>query len=225
MRTTPGTDHPVYASSSSVRRERANAVFGGRQRRSPRQPLCGHEEVNELMAHTYSHLFKIPTGLRFLPYTGRGRADMAFFYFTAGFWRGNRSKCSITATMKGLTYVTMSSKVWCVLDHVPTSNPAAVDAPSPAQRFGALPAVQHRQQQPRPVVTLHRGTGRSSVARHKNNSWECSPVMFQTRLLTCPRWRVTLVTDHRRRSKSAYANLSTGTAAFTATRARRKARR
>jgi UDP-glucuronate 4-epimerase len=77
--------HLVYASSSSV--------YGG----NARMPFSEHDNVdhpvslyaatkkaNELMAHSYSHLFKMPTtGLRFFTVYGPwGRPDMALFLFT-----------------------------------------------------------------------------------------------------------------------------------------------
>ncbi len=79
-----GVDHLVYASSSSV--------YGG----NTRMPFTEHDNVdhpvslyaaskkaNELMAHTYSHLFNLPsTGLRFFTVYGPwGRPDMALFLF------------------------------------------------------------------------------------------------------------------------------------------------
>ena len=80
-----GVEHFVYASSSSI--------YGGNER----MPFSEHDNVdhpvslyaatkkaNELMAHTYSHLFKLPTtGLRFFTVYGPwGRPDMALFLFT-----------------------------------------------------------------------------------------------------------------------------------------------
>ena len=80
-----GVAHLVYASSSSV--------YGG----NTRMPFSEHDSIdhpvslyaatkkaNELMAHTYSHLFRLPTtGLRFFTVYGPwGRPDMALFLFT-----------------------------------------------------------------------------------------------------------------------------------------------
>ena len=80
-----GVEHLVYASSSSV--------YGG----NTRLPFSEHDNIdhpvslyaatkkaNELMAHTYSHLFRLPTtGLRFFTVYGPwGRPDMALFLFT-----------------------------------------------------------------------------------------------------------------------------------------------
>ncbi|MCB2043390.1 MAG: SDR family NAD(P)-dependent oxidoreductase, partial [Rhodoferax sp.] len=83
--------HLVYASSSSV--------YGG----NTRMPFSEHDSVdhpvsmyaatkkaNELMAHTYSHLFGLPTtGLRFFTVYGPwGRPDMALFLFTKAILEG-----------------------------------------------------------------------------------------------------------------------------------------
>ena len=83
--------HLVYASSSSV--------YGG----NTRMPFSEHDSVdhpvslyaatkkaNELMAHTYSHLYGLPTtGLRFFTVYGPwGRPDMALFLFTRAILEG-----------------------------------------------------------------------------------------------------------------------------------------
>ncbi|MBA3056908.1 SDR family NAD(P)-dependent oxidoreductase, partial [Rhodoferax sp.] len=83
--------HLVYASSSSV--------YGG----NTRMPFSEHDSVdhpvslyaatkkaNELMAHTYSHLYGLPTtGLRFFTVYGPwGRPDMALFLFTKAILEG-----------------------------------------------------------------------------------------------------------------------------------------
>ncbi len=84
-------EHLVYASSSSV--------YGG----NTRMPFSEHDSVdhpvslyaatkkaNELMAHTYSHLYDVPTtGLRFFTVYGPwGRPDMALFLFTKAILEG-----------------------------------------------------------------------------------------------------------------------------------------
>ena len=86
-----GVAHLVYASSSSV--------YGG----NTRMPFSEHHNIDhpvslyaatkkaiELMAHTYSHLFRLPTtGLRFFTVYGPwGRPDMALFLFTRAILEG-----------------------------------------------------------------------------------------------------------------------------------------
>jgi UDP-glucuronate 4-epimerase len=95
-----GVEHFVYASSSSI--------YGGNER----MPFSEHDNVdhpvslyaatkkaNELMAHTYSHLFKLPTtGLRFFTVYGPwGRPDMALFLFAKAILEDGRSTSSTTA--------------------------------------------------------------------------------------------------------------------------------
>ena len=68
-----------------LRRQPQAALRGGGQRGPPGQPVrTSSKKANELMAHTYSHLFGLPTtGLRFFTVYGPwGRPDMALFLFT-----------------------------------------------------------------------------------------------------------------------------------------------
>jgi UDP-glucuronate 4-epimerase len=78
-------DHLVYASSSSV--YGANTAMPFSVHNNVDHPVslyAASKKTNELMAHTYSHLFSIPTtGLRFFTVYGPwGRPDMALFLFT-----------------------------------------------------------------------------------------------------------------------------------------------
>ena len=80
-----GVEHLVYASSSSVygaNRKLPFAVEDGVDH--PVSMYAATKKANELMAHTYSHLFGLPTtGLRFFTVYGPwGRPDMALFLFT-----------------------------------------------------------------------------------------------------------------------------------------------
>jgi len=80
-----GTEHLVYASSSSV--YGANTAMPFSVHNNVDHPVSLYatsKKSNELMAHTYSHLFGIPTtGLRFFTVYGPwGRPDMALFIFT-----------------------------------------------------------------------------------------------------------------------------------------------
>jgi len=78
-------EHLVYASTSSV--YGANTKMPFSEHDSVNHPLsvyAASKKSNELMAHTYSHLYKLPTtGLRFFTVYGPwGRPDMALFKFT-----------------------------------------------------------------------------------------------------------------------------------------------
>lgn len=78
-------DHLVYASSSSVYGANTTMPFSVRHNVDhPVSLYAATKKANELMAHTYSHLFRVPTtGLRFFTVYGPwGRPDMALFKFT-----------------------------------------------------------------------------------------------------------------------------------------------
>ncbi|MDH5229401.1 MAG: NAD-dependent epimerase [Gammaproteobacteria bacterium] len=77
--------HLVYASSSSVYGSNTNMPFSVHHNVDhPLSLYAASKKSNELMAHTYSHLYNIPTtGLRFFTVYGPwGRPDMSLFLFT-----------------------------------------------------------------------------------------------------------------------------------------------
>ena len=79
------TEHLVYASSSSVYGGNTKVPFSEHDNVDhPISLYAATKKANELMAHTYSHLYQIPTtGLRFFTVYGPwGRPDMALFLFT-----------------------------------------------------------------------------------------------------------------------------------------------
>jgi len=83
--------HLVYASSSSVYGGNTKLPFSERDNVDhPVSLYAATKKANELMAHTYSHLFAIPTtGLRFFTVYGPwGRPDMALFRFTQAMLEG-----------------------------------------------------------------------------------------------------------------------------------------
>jgi UDP-glucuronate 4-epimerase len=80
-----GVQHLVYASTSSVYGANTNMPFSVHNIADhPLSLYASTKRANELMAHNYSSLFKLPTtGLRFFTVYGPwGRPDMAFFMFT-----------------------------------------------------------------------------------------------------------------------------------------------
>jgi UDP-glucuronate 4-epimerase len=84
-------EHLVYASSSSV--YGANTMLPFSEHHHVDHPLslyAASKKANELMAHSYSHLYKLPTtGLRFFTVYGPwGRPDMALFTFTKAILAG-----------------------------------------------------------------------------------------------------------------------------------------
>ncbi len=86
-----GVKHLVYASSSSVYGLNTQLPFSVHHNVDhPISLYAATKKANELMAHTYSHLFGIPaTGLRFFTVYGPwGRPDMALFTFTKAILAG-----------------------------------------------------------------------------------------------------------------------------------------
>lgn len=84
-------DHLIYASSSSVYGANKKVPFEETDFvDNPVSLYAATKKSNELMAHTYSHLYKIPsTGLRFFTVYGpMGRPDMAYFSFTDKYFAG-----------------------------------------------------------------------------------------------------------------------------------------
>jgi UDP-glucuronate 4-epimerase len=85
-------EHLVYASSSSVYGANKNMPFSTEHNVDhPLSVYAASKKSNELMAHTYSHLYEVPTtGLRFFTVYGPwGRPDMALFKFTKSILEGN----------------------------------------------------------------------------------------------------------------------------------------
>jgi UDP-glucuronate 4-epimerase len=86
-----GVEHLVYASSSSVYGANTNMPFSVHHNVDhPLSLYAATKKANELMAHTYSHLYALPTtGLRFFTVYGPwGRPDMALFKFTRSILAG-----------------------------------------------------------------------------------------------------------------------------------------
>lgn len=101
--------HLVYASSSSVYGGNAKMPFS--EHDSVDHPVslyAATKKANELMAHTYSHLYRLPTtGLRFFTVYGPwGRPDMAPFLFAGAILRGEPIKVFNHGNMKrDFTYI------------------------------------------------------------------------------------------------------------------------
>ena len=86
-----GVEHLVYASSSSVYGANTNMPFSVHHNVDhPLSLYAATKKANELMAHTYSYLYQLPTtGLRFFTVYGPwGRPDMALFKFTKNILEG-----------------------------------------------------------------------------------------------------------------------------------------
>ncbi|GIX22188.1 MAG: hypothetical protein KatS3mg121_0971 [Gammaproteobacteria bacterium] len=86
-----GVEHLVYASSSSVYGANTRLPFSVHDHVDhPLSLYAATKKANELMAHSYSHLYGLPgTGLRFFTVYGPwGRPDMALFMFTRAILEG-----------------------------------------------------------------------------------------------------------------------------------------
>lgn len=102
-------DHFIYASSSSVYGETQEVPFKVDQRVDhPISLYAATKKANELMAHTYSHLYTInTTGLRFFTVYGPwGRPDMAYYLFTKAILKGEPIKVFNQGEMRrDFTYI------------------------------------------------------------------------------------------------------------------------
>ncbi|WP_455389452.1 NAD-dependent epimerase [Petrachloros mirabilis] len=152
-------EHLVYASSSSV--------YGG----NTQMPFSIHDNVdhpvslyaaskkaNELMAHCYAHLYRIPcTGLRFFTVYGPwGRPDMALFIFTKAILEGKPIEVFNHGKMRrDFTYIDdIVEGVVRTLDHTAQPNPAwSGDKPDPGT--SSAPARIYNIGNHQPVELLH----------------------------------------------------------------------
>jgi UDP-glucuronate 4-epimerase len=170
-----GVQHLVYASSSSV--------YGG----NTRMPFSEHDNVdhpvslyaatkkaNELMAHTYSHLYGLPTtGLRFFTVYGPwGRPDMALFLFTKAILEGRPIDVYNHGRMqRDFTYIDdIAEAVTRVVDRAALADPAyRADAPDPATGAAPYRVFNIGNHQPVPlldfIACIESALGRSAEKR------------------------------------------------------------
>lgn len=133
-----GVKHLVYASSSSVYGANTRMPFSVHDNVDhPISLYAASKKANELMAHTYSHLYRLPTtGLRFFTVYGPwGRPDMAMFKFTKAILAGEPIDVFNQGNMRrDFTYVDdIVEGVVRVCDNTAVPNPAwSGEAPDPA---------------------------------------------------------------------------------------------
>ena len=133
-----GVEHLVYASSSSVYGANTHMPFSVHDNVDhPLSLYAASKKANELMAHTYSHLYRLPTtGLRFFTVYGPwGRPDMALFKFTRAILAGEPIPVfNYGRHRRDFTYIDdIVEGVIRVLDRIPAPNPAwSGDAPDSA---------------------------------------------------------------------------------------------
>jgi UDP-glucuronate 4-epimerase len=123
-----GVEHLVYASSSSVYGANTAMPFSVHDNVDhPVSLYAASKKANELMAHTYSHLFGLPTtGLRFFTVYGPwGRPDMALFMFTKNILEGKPIDVfNFGRHKRDFTYIDdIVEGVVRTLDHVAAPNP------------------------------------------------------------------------------------------------------
>ncbi len=133
-----GVQHLTYASSSSVYGANTAMPFSVHQNVDhPLSLYAATKKANELMAHTYSHLYGLPTtGLRFFTVYGPwGRPDMAMFLFTKAILEGKPIDVFNHGRMqRDFTYIDdIVEGVIRTSDHTAEPNPAwDSNAPDPA---------------------------------------------------------------------------------------------
>jgi UDP-glucuronate 4-epimerase len=136
-----GVKHLVYASSSSVYGANTRMPFSVHDNVDhPVSLYAASKKANELMAHTYSHLFNIPTtGLRFFTVYGPwGRPDMALFLFTKAILANQPINVFNNGNMeRDFTYIEdIVEGVIRVIDQVAQSNPQwSGEQPDPATSY------------------------------------------------------------------------------------------
>ena len=116
--------HLVFASSSSVYGGNTKLPFAVEDRVDPPQSLyAATKKADELMAHAYAHLYRLPTtGLRFFTVYGPwGRPDMAPWLFTRRSSRASRSSSSTTARCGATSPISTTSSTG--VDRLPRPPP------------------------------------------------------------------------------------------------------
>jgi UDP-glucuronate 4-epimerase len=153
-------EHLVYASSSSVYGANTRMPFSIHDHAEHPVSLCAaSKRSNELMAHTYSHLFALPTtGLRFFTVYGPwGRPDMAVSLFTEAILRGKPIDVFNHGKMRrDFTYIDdIVEGVVRVLDHVPQPCPLwSSDNPDPATSRGPYRIYNIGSSQPTELLAV-----------------------------------------------------------------------
>ncbi|MEE4241453.1 MAG: NAD-dependent epimerase [Desulfopila sp.] len=136
-----GVKHLVYASSSSVYGANTRMPFSVHDNVDhPVSLYAASKKAGELMAHTYSHLFGLPTtGLRFFTVYGPwGRPDMALFLFTKAIIEGRPINVFNNGNMeRDFTYIDdIVEGVVRVMKRIPEGNfDWQGDAPDPATSY------------------------------------------------------------------------------------------
>ena len=160
-----GCGHLLFASSSSVYGANTKLPFSVQDNVDhPISLYAASKKANELMAHAYSHLYRIPaTGLRFFTVYGPwGRPDMAMFIFAKAILEGKPIRLFNHGNMRrDFTYVDdIVEAIVRLIDRPPQGNPFVVRRRS-RSRFecGAVENLQYRQQSSRRIDACRRAAG------------------------------------------------------------------
>ena len=167
-----GVEHLVYASSSSVYGGNTEMPFSEHQGVDhPVSLYAATKKANELMAHTYSHLFQLPTtGLRFFTVYGPwGRPDMALFMFTKAILAGETIQVFNHGQMvRDFTYVDdIARGVLLTLDRPPQADAGYDKAQAePASSWAPYRVFNIGNHQPVPlldfIAAIERHTGKTA---------------------------------------------------------------
>jgi UDP-glucuronate 4-epimerase len=155
-----GVRHLVYASSSSVYGANTAMPFSVHQNVDhPVSLYAATKKANELMAHTYSSLYELPTtGLRFFTVYGPwGRPDMAYFLFTRAILEGRPiSVFNYGRMQRDFTYIDdIVEGVVRVMDRVPEGNPDWSGAhPDPGTSFAPFKVYNIGNNNPVELLTF-----------------------------------------------------------------------
>ncbi|MET0224954.1 MAG: NAD-dependent epimerase [Dokdonella sp.] len=154
-----GVEHLVYASSSSVYGANRKLPFSVRDSVDhPVSLYAATKKANELMAHTYSHLYQLPTtGLRFFTVYGPwGRPDMALFLFTRKILAGEPIDVfNHGRHTRDFTYIDdIVEGVIRTLDRVPAADPA-FDPLDPSAASSTAPYRVYNIGNHQPVELAH----------------------------------------------------------------------
>jgi UDP-glucuronate 4-epimerase len=170
-----GVLHLVYASSSSVYGSNARMPFSEHDPVDhPLSLYAATKRSNELMAHSYAHLFRLPsTGLRFFTVYGPwGRPDMALFLFTRAIVNGDPIELFNEGRMtRAFTYIDDAvDAVLSVLEKPPEPDPSwSRERPDPAATSAPHRLVNIGSPDPvdllRCVALLEKCLGRTAVRK------------------------------------------------------------